>query len=71
MSFFHFSEFMITSIIRPKNLSQDSFLLNHSKAYGIAALTSWIEYLFELYFFPGTFNILKLNPMLLSYLINN
>ncbi len=53
MSFFHFSEFVITSVIRPKNLSSESFLLNHSKAYGIAALTSWIEYLIELWLFPG------------------
>jgi len=52
MSFFHFSEFLVTSIIRPQTLSTDSFLLNHSKAYKLAALVSWIEYLIEFYCFP-------------------
>nr|CAG4648854.1 EOG090X0CFU [Polyphemus pediculus] len=52
MSFFHFSEFVVTSIIRPQNLSTDSFLLNHSKAYGLAAVVSWLEYLLELWCFP-------------------
>nr|CAG4649643.1 EOG090X0CFU [Scapholeberis mucronata]SVE93851.1 EOG090X0CFU [Scapholeberis mucronata] len=57
MSLFHFSEFFVTSIIRPNNLSPESFLLNHSKAYGMAALTSWLEYLVELWFFPGLKNL--------------
>jgi protein-S-isoprenylcysteine O-methyltransferase len=52
MTFFHFSEFIVTSVIRPQNLSTDSFLLNHSKAYGIAASVSWLEYLIELWLFP-------------------
>jgi len=65
MSFFHFSEFLVTSIIRPQTLSTDSFLLNHSKAYKLAALVSWIEYLVEFYFFPsmkgfGWFSLLGL-----------
>nr|SVE80939.1 EOG090X0CFU [Daphnia magna] len=53
MSFFHFSEFVVTSVIRPQNLTSESFLLNHSKAYGIAALVSWVEYWTELWLFPG------------------
>nr|SVE74831.1 EOG090X0CFU [Daphnia carinata] len=53
MSFFHFSEFVVTSVIRPQNLTPESFLLNHSKAYGIAALVSWVEYWTELWLFPG------------------
>nr|SVE75358.1 EOG090X0CFU [Daphnia dolichocephala] len=52
MSFFHFSEFVVTSVIRPQNLTPESFLLNHSKAYGIAALVSWVEYWMELWLFP-------------------
>nr|SVE88239.1 EOG090X0CFU [Daphnia similis] len=56
MSFFHFSEFVVTSIIRPQNLTSESFLLNHSKAYGIAALVSWAEYWTELWLFPGLKN---------------
>nr|CAG4642001.1 EOG090X0CFU [Eurycercus lamellatus] len=53
MSMFHFSEFAITAVIRPQNLSTESFLLNHSKAYFLAALTSWIEYVIEMWLFPG------------------
>nr|SVE75991.1 EOG090X0CFU [Daphnia hispanica] len=53
MSFFHFSEFVVTSIIRPQNLTPESFLLNHSKAYGLAAFISWVEYGIELWLFPG------------------
>jgi len=53
MSFFHFSEFLVTSIIRPQTLSTDSFLLNHSTAYKLAALVSWVEYFIESYYFPG------------------
>nr|CAG4642765.1 EOG090X0CFU [Evadne anonyx] len=52
MSFFHFSEFLVTSIIRPQTLSTDSFLLNHSKAYTLAALVSWFEYLVQFCCFP-------------------
>nr|CAG4638704.1 EOG090X0CFU [Cyclestheria hislopi] len=52
MAFFHFSEFTVTSIIRPMALGTDSFLLNHSKAYGIAATMSWLEFFIELLVFP-------------------
>jgi len=65
MSFFHFSEFLVTSIIRPQTLSTDSFLLNHSTAYKLAALVSWVEYFIESYYFPamkefGWFNLFGL-----------
>ena len=53
MSFFHFSEYLLTSIFNPHTLGIDSFLLNHSKEYVIAAVVSWVEYWLELYFFPG------------------
>ncbi|CAG7834880.1 unnamed protein product [Allacma fusca] len=50
---FHYSEFLVTSIINPSALSLDSFLLNHSVEYGIAAGASWLEYAIELCLFPG------------------
>lgn len=53
LSFFHFSEYLTTAIINPKSLSLDSFLLNHSKEYGIAAFGSWVEFAIEWYFFPS------------------
>ncbi|ODN06151.1 Protein-S-isoprenylcysteine O-methyltransferase [Orchesella cincta] len=53
LSFFHYSEFFITSLINPETLALSSFLLNHSKEYGIAAVASVIEFFVESYFFPG------------------
>ncbi len=53
MSFFHFSEYMVTSIFNPHTLCIDSFLLNHSTEYGVAAIVSWVEFWVELYFFPN------------------
>ena len=53
MSTFHFLEFFATLLTNPSNLSVDSFLLNHSYAYGIAAISSWLEYGVELWAFPN------------------
>ncbi|XP_071481180.1 protein-S-isoprenylcysteine O-methyltransferase-like [Diadema antillarum] len=53
LSFFHFSEFFSTCIYNYESLSLDSYLLNHSIAYHVAALASWLEFFAELYFFPG------------------
>jgi len=52
LSFFHFSEYVATGISNPQNLSFDSFLVNHSGAYGLAMLVSWVEYFTQLYFLP-------------------
>lgn len=53
MTTFHFTEFITTALINPKSLKIDSFLLNHSQEYGIAAAISWIEYLIESSLFPS------------------
>ena len=52
LSFFHFSEYFATAYTNPSNLSTDSFLLNHSLAYHIAAVLSWTEFFLEVYFVP-------------------
>lgn len=52
LAFFHFSEYVLTSIFNSNNLSIDSFLLNHSAEYVTAAILSWIEFWMEYYFFP-------------------
>lgn len=52
MAFFHWSEFVTIAATNPKTLSVDSFILNHSAAYGIAAVASWLEFAVEWYFFP-------------------
>ncbi|XP_023938873.2 protein-S-isoprenylcysteine O-methyltransferase isoform X2 [Bicyclus anynana] len=52
-SMFHFSEFLSVALTNPKTLSVDSFILNHSVQYWIAAISSWVEAAIENYFFPG------------------
>lgn len=51
LSFFHLSEYILTSIFNEHTLSIDSFLLNHSPEYCIAAIASWVEFWIEYYFF--------------------
>lgn len=52
LSFFHVSEYTVTSIFNAPTLSLDSFLLNHSPEYVIAAIASWVEFWIGYYFFP-------------------
>jgi protein-S-isoprenylcysteine O-methyltransferase len=47
LSMFHYLEFAVTALTNPSNLSTDSFLLNHSKQYWMAAVASWVEYFVE------------------------
>ena len=49
----HFSEYAVTGITNPSNLNTDTFLLNHSLQYWIAAVASGIEYFVEFYFLPA------------------
>ncbi|CAG9814389.1 unnamed protein product [Phaedon cochleariae] len=53
MAFFHFSEFTAISIVQPKQVSIDSFVINHSPQYIAAAVMSWVEFFIEAYFCPG------------------
>ncbi|XP_020284907.1 protein-S-isoprenylcysteine O-methyltransferase [Pseudomyrmex gracilis] len=59
---FHYSEFLAIAWTNPLSLSIDSFILNHSVAYGAAACLSWIEFLVERHYFCD----IKL-PSLASY----
>ncbi|NXB79104.1 ICMT methyltransferase, partial [Donacobius atricapilla] len=52
LSLFHYSEYLVTAINNPRSLSLDSFLLNHSFEYNLAALSSWVEFTLEKLFFP-------------------
>jgi protein-S-isoprenylcysteine O-methyltransferase len=51
LSTFHFTEFLAIAFTNPKALSSDTFVINHSSEYTLAALTSWIEFLIERYYF--------------------
>ena len=52
LSVFHLSEYLATAWTNPNNLTTDSFVLNHSTAYHVAAAASWLEFAVELYFLP-------------------
>ncbi|KAL6257614.1 hypothetical protein P5V15_011191 [Pogonomyrmex californicus] len=48
---FHYSEFLAIAWTNPAVLSINSFILNHSIEYGIAACLSWTEFLIERHYF--------------------
>ncbi|KAF7405541.1 hypothetical protein HZH66_004447 [Vespula vulgaris] len=52
IAIFHYTEFLAIAWTNPSSLSIDSFVLNHSVSYGIAACSSWIEFVIERYYFP-------------------
>ena len=52
LAFFHLSEYVMVAIYSPDKLCLDSFLLNHSPEYQIAAVVSWIEFALEMWLFP-------------------
>lgn len=51
LSTFHFTEFLAIAFTNPNAVSTDTYIINHSLAYSLAAIASWTEYLFEKYFF--------------------
>jgi protein-S-isoprenylcysteine O-methyltransferase len=53
LSFFHFSEYIMTSLYNADTVNFDSFLLNHSRPYAIAAVASWTEYWLEAALLPS------------------
>ncbi|XP_041377865.1 protein-S-isoprenylcysteine O-methyltransferase-like [Gigantopelta aegis] len=53
LAFFHWSEYYTTAVTNPKSLTLSSYLLDHSLAYQLAAVSSWFEFFVEWYFFPG------------------
>lgn len=48
---FHFAEFFTTAVCQPSSLGYDSFVVNHSNHYTMAALASWVEFWIESYLF--------------------
>ncbi|XP_025062159.1 protein-S-isoprenylcysteine O-methyltransferase isoform X3 [Alligator sinensis] len=52
LSLFHYSEYLVIAINNPRSLSLDSFLLNHSFEYNLAAVSSWIEFTVEKVIYP-------------------
>lgn len=60
LSFFHWSEYFTTALTNPDSLTLESYLLDHSREYKLAALASWTEFFIEWLIFPG----LKQNSIL-------
>ena len=50
---FHFMEFFTTAAFNPRTCTWESFLLNHSKSYVIAATASWVEFFIEFFACPS------------------
>lgn len=67
LSFFHYSEYLVTAIINPRSLSLDSFLLNHSVEYTLAAVSSWVEFTVEKLTVPGT-SVVIISSLISPYL---
>jgi len=53
LAMFHYTEFLAIAVNNPKTLSVESFILNHSTSYHIAAVSSCIEFVLETNFYPG------------------
>jgi len=54
---FHFIEFFVTAYYQENNLSYESYVINHSAAYTIAAITSWFEYWIEIQLFGSSWKL--------------
>lgn len=52
LAFFHYTEFLAIAYSNPETLNVESFILNHSMAYHIAAASSWIEFTLEAVYLP-------------------
>ncbi|KAJ8319916.1 hypothetical protein KUTeg_001503 [Tegillarca granosa] len=67
LSFFHWSEYFITAVTNPRSLTLESYLLDHSKEYKLAALASWLEFSVEWFIAPGLkqFNYISIIGLLM------
>jgi protein-S-isoprenylcysteine O-methyltransferase len=53
LAFFHWSEYLTTALFNRDRLAFESFLLDHSVAYGAAAVASWCEFWLEARLLPA------------------
>jgi len=53
MSVFLWTEYVVTALTNRRTLTVDSFLLNHSRQYWLAAAASWLEYSTRTFLLPG------------------
>lgn len=68
MCSFHLLEFFVTAFFNPTAVSSDSFLVNHSKAYTVAAILATAEFWFRFLCASGSKN--KVEPeSIINYLI--
>ena len=69
LSFFHFSEYLMTAMYNPHRLSLDSFLLNHSFEYKAAAVASWVEFFIEAFLLPSSKSLYVISSIGLFFVI--
>lgn len=60
MATFHYGEYFTIALANPNSLSIDSFVINHSPQYTVAAISSWFEFALESYFWPSKTIILHM-----------
>ena len=53
LSSFHMCEYTVSALYRPRELSHDSFMVNHSQAYILATVAAWVEYAIEATLIPS------------------
>ena len=54
MTVYHLFEYLFVCAFHPSELKWDSFLLNQSKEYVLAAVVSWVEYAAEFHYKPSS-----------------
>jgi protein-S-isoprenylcysteine O-methyltransferase len=69
LTFFHMSEFVSTALFNQADVSTDSFLLNHSLEYGVAAAASWTEFFLESLVAPSLKTSLYTRLVGLSFIV--
>ncbi|GFO22026.1 hypothetical protein PoB_004853100 [Plakobranchus ocellatus] len=53
LTFFHWSEYQTTALTNPRSLTLESFLLDHSREYKMAAAASCLEFFLEAFLIPS------------------
>jgi len=53
LALYHLWEYIYVALFHPHELTSNSFLINQSTEYVVAAMASWLEYLLERWMFPS------------------
>ncbi|KAH3817929.1 protein-S-isoprenylcysteine O-methyltransferase-like [Dreissena polymorpha] len=70
LSIFHWSEYFTMAVTNPRSLALESYLLDHSKEYAVAAVASWVEFTVEWFLAPGLKQFRYISLLGLSFVIS-